>query len=449
MTTGTKSYDNFQNHPNGYGFIGTKGSESWSGSDTPKSARSRTKRITIKTTRLVRKRDGTMKIVPYIFKVRDPSDQDPAQKRVPRPENPYTKSVRYLQSTRTFIHGPIGDYFARSDWCGSNWFFPPSNSPVALLTANDQNKLINKLWSRMKGSDFDAGAFLGESRQALSMIGDTAIRVAKSVWHIRRGDVPGALRTLVEGTSRAPLQQRKVSHLTRHPNLRSDAKAQADLFLEMQFGWLPLLKDVEAASEMLAHHLELPAQKVYRVMVESKSKTPFNNGGYEGIDFVIERFHTRHLKAIVSEADPPSMLEKLGLADPLLVAWNAAPFSFLADWILPVGQALEARAAASAIKGTFVTSDKRMTIIAPGKGVYWKFPPIVGGHERNIDFDRTISTNLVAVLPSFQPLNKVLSVVHVLDSIALMTQILTKPSASDGPQLQSALRRNRVIQLTL
>lgn len=452
MTTGTRSFDQFVNHPNGYGFIGTKGFESWTGVDTPKSARSRTKRIIIKTTRLVKKRDGTMKIVPYVFKVRDPSDTSPSKVNVPKPENPYSKTYRFLSSVYTQVGSKNGDYFAYSTWCGSNFLWPPSTQPANVLTANDQNKLINKLWSQVKGSDFDAGVFLGEAHQSLSMIADTAIRIAKSVWHIRRGDISGSLRSLVEGTSRAPLMaRRRDSRLNPalYPNLRSDAKSQANLFLELQFGWLPLLSDTVAASEMLANHLELPARKVYRVMVEARRSTVVMTGAFTGVLFDVKQVHTRHLKAIISEKSPPSMMEKLGLTDPASVAWELAPFSFVVDWFLPIGQSLEARAASQALRGTFVTSDKQMCMVEPGNGQYYKFPRKVGGRERNINFTRTVSDQLKPVLPSFKPLNKVFSVVHVLDSIALMTQILTKPSGRDGSSLQGASARNRALQLSL
>jgi len=64
-------------------------------------------------------------------------------------------------------------------------------------SANDEIALISKLREKLYGSDFNLAVFGAELNQSLRMIGDTAIRVAKSLHYAKRGDIRGAARSLL------------------------------------------------------------------------------------------------------------------------------------------------------------------------------------------------------------------------------------------------------------
>jgi hypothetical protein len=446
--------------PNGYGHSGTRVDISWSGTDDLRRP-ARIPRLRYRTTRVVStkirrgKRKGQLvyKTIPYTFSVRDPNDPGTLKARHREP-HAYTKSIlRYDCLPCQFASGYYSNRLVGSDWAWS----VVTGGDVALtnlITANDHNKLINGLWSEIKGSDFNMSVFLGESPQALRMIADTAIRVSKSVWHLRQGDAGGALRSLVEGTSRAPLVRRfDANHaLSRYPNLRGDARAQANLFLEMQYGWRPLLSDVKAASEALAQQLEFPFRKKITKRIEVKGANKRTGGGsywtYNESAFLPGQFSVRrsdtHMRMITAYfSEEPSLAAKLGLLDPELVAWELVPFSFVADWFIPIGSYLEARGAASKMTGLFVTSDKRVRSewgITTSGSLATNIPGGIPGTFTRGWFTRSLSTNLTAAVPEMKPLNKVATWEHAANAIALVTSIFTNPQGL-GSRIQSIRSR--------
>lgn len=467
MTVGFRSSEGT---PLYFGHSGTREVVSWAGADAPASEKRppRRKPTYGKVPReiLVPIRKGKhagqlRKKIVYFRVLLNPGDPFlPFEKRKRvLDDHDYHKDSLLWHSVAVTPKNWYGPQTKGSDWIwatlGGEWPLTP------LLDDNDQNKLISKLWTRVKGSDFNAANFLGESHQTLALIADTAIRVAKSYFHIRKGDASGALRSLVEGTSRAPLMNRiDPSRVRRmYPNLSADVNSQARLLLEFQYGWRPLINDVVGAAEMLSQELSVPRSKVERVKVEkngpsvrkvdgnfwTSSESWFGPGGCE---FPSVYKHTRKIKAIFTEEDLPSLPARLGLTNPETVLWELTPFSFVADWFLPIGPALEARAAASNLRGKFVVTDFLLRSESSAKGFYGTLEETLGscpGNWTHFTLTRTVTNSLTSALPSFKPLNKALSMEHCLNAVALVTSAATLPLGA----LKSSIMRNSALHSTV
>lgn len=234
----------------------------------------------------------------------------------------------------------------------------PSWAATSLLDANDQLALIGKLKEKLQGSDFNLGIFLAEGHETLRMVADTAHRIDRSIRFLRTGNFGAAARTLVEGTSRtsnAPPYRTSKELVTRNE------KALYNQWLQLQYGWLPLLKDVEAGAQFLAHKVQdLP---VMRTSVSKRKEFPFtfvaqSNG--EPAAFVESKGAKTHRRTLTvyHHGEPPSLAQQLGLLDPLSVAWEKMPWSFVVDWFIPVGQFLNANGFSPGVNSTCVTSDK-------------------------------------------------------------------------------------------
>lgn len=297
----------------------------------------------------------------------------------------------------------------------------PSWAAVSLLTANDQIRLVNKLREKLQGSDFNMSVFLGEGHQTLKLLADSAIRIAKAGVHAKKGDFTGAARALWEGTTRAPLK-RRPNDWSNNPR---DAQQIANNWLELQYGWRPLLQDAAGAAEMLAHHLSVPAQSTYRVAVrrevDSNYRSQVGTNPANWADSLSAKVHRRSLIARITET--PSTIAKLGLLDPELVIWELMPFSFVADWFIPIGSWMEARASAGRLKGLFITSDKQTGTCNTPVSNWFKSP--ARATYKNVVFDRSISSSLQVPMPSFKPLDKVASWQHCANALALVTQVFT------------------------
>lgn len=410
MTTGSYSLDAFQPATGG-SWVGTKGSVSWSGADEPRSPRVKAVYYEILREE-VHPRTGRLTV--KVYKVRRPGF---TPKRARHAEHAYSKTYQRLEQEWLNLPGagPFPDFLFAS---AGAW------SAESLLTSNDQIRLVNKLTEQLKGSDFNMSVFLGEGHQTLKLLADTAIRVAKAGHHVRKGDLKGASRSLFEGTSRKPLANHDwKKNPTWSSNATSDAaKNLSSRWLELQYGWLPLLNDAEECAKSLAHYLNFPVTKTYRVQVrrETNKDVTANPNGLTTLTHHQVKSHRRSLVARISEK--PTGFATLGLLDPELVAWELVPFSFVADWFIPIGSWLEARASASRLTGTFITSDKRFALAGPIKlnGVQY-----TSSRYRHMLFDRVISTSLSVPMPEFKPLGKALSVGHLRNALALVTQVFT------------------------
>lgn len=402
MTTGSWNRDNFV--PNAPGWRGVKWSRSWSGADRP-----RVNRYGDWETYVVKRGDNSYKIRKRRLWV-----GAPPLKRAYDEEHAYTMQELYMSDEDVTVFRADGSTYTGS-LMGN--FGQPTWTAVDLLTANHQLKLLGKLREKLTGSDFNMSVFLGEGHKTLEMIGDTAIRIAKAVHHLRKGDLAGVARSLLEGTSRSP-----VKPYQKMKPFKPTAAAMSSKWLELQYGWKPLLDDTYNGMQSLAHQLSVPAQQTYRMSVRTESIIEDVKTGWKAPIYNRSvRVHRRSLKVIVSEH--PSFLAKLGLTDPTNVAWELLPFSFVVDWFIPIGSYLDARAITSCIVAKYVTSDKRTGIRHTPRSEAFASKP--RAYFKSVKFDRTISAAPKLPLPVFKPLSQVASWQHCANAVALVTQMAT------------------------
>jgi len=249
MTVGHWDYDVRHAAPGGY--VGGKTHKEWDGEDRP-----------------------SWKDEPYVRPTMREILRDGEVVRFRAATLPTTRPPRRARDTdhRYYMYydksdgEPISfwvDGEEKTDW-SSQWF-ECADSSSFLLDSNDQINLLGKLREKLQGSDFNMSVFLGESHQTVRLIGDTAIKIAKSIHHLRKGDLAGTARALIEGTSRKPHKPYSQMKPFR-PTLDNMSRH----WLEVQYGWRPLLQDVEGAAQAVAHKLSWPAQQTYRMSVKKK-----------------------------------------------------------------------------------------------------------------------------------------------------------------------------------
>lgn len=186
----------------------------------------------------------------------------------------------------------------------------------------------NKAWSALVEDIRKGPASLGqafaEMPQALQMVGDRALTMYRSYRNLRRGDFRGALKAL------------RIEPKRKHRNkLRNGVGEASSLWLEYSFGWKPLCKDMYDGVHALGE--PLPGGKCSGSGRESARRT-----GRSGVN-EYQLFGAGYVKqgAIITVVNPNTYaLQQLGLANPLQIAWELVPFSFLVDWVFDVGTAL-------------------------------------------------------------------------------------------------------------
>lgn len=378
----------------------------WSGTDYPVIKPIYTIINTSHWVERIRVRKGKSTVV-MVYKSRFVRFRERPPKRARIEEHPYSLTHQVDNDVIFSYRNPPPFSNIWKTGTGANTgFFNPSFSSG--WTSNNDIALIGKLREAVAGSDFNAGVFLGEGREALSMISNAAIRIAASLRALKKGNLQKAAEMLTKGT-------------TRHQGSR---KTTASNWLELQYGWLPLLKDAENGAKFLAHQMSVPLQHVVRV---SGSANGVASNLYVYATLTSSRVYTRKsIKAILKEKD---IIALSGLTDPLSVAWELVPYSFVIDWFIPIGNYLSARGLSQSLSGTFVTSTKfyrkgsGATITAAGAPSLELDGRQSGCSKELITFDRTISSALAVPLPSVKPLSQVLSWKRATNAIALLSQL--------------------------
>jgi len=191
-----------------------------------------------------------------------------------------------------------------------------------------QNKLVKKLNSR----DIDLGVALGEARETAHFVQGAMLSTYRAYQFARRGDVSGMLKALgVSRTSRASKQ-----------SYRDVLDAASGVWLQYSYAVRPLLADVFGAMSALEKRLERPTMIERRARISSELDIAIAtaNGLPGSIEVEYSLKGELISKAgVVFQVDNPLLytLSQVGLTNPLNVAWELVPFSFVVDWFTPIG----------------------------------------------------------------------------------------------------------------
>lgn len=189
---------------------------------------------------------------------------------------------------------------------------------------NMQNRAITECLLKLQDSKVNLGENTATAKQTLGMITDTAINLFTGLKAIKHGDL-GALKRLWGQPSR-------------------DA---ANLWLAYIYGWKPLMSDIYGGWELL-NSLAPKAQLLHarrRIsedlsIGESRVYSGGNGIYHKSIEKSANCTVTCHLTAIVA-SETTYNSSRAGLINPLSVAWEIVPWSFVIDWCIPVGNVIQ------------------------------------------------------------------------------------------------------------
>jgi hypothetical protein len=113
--------------------------------------------------------------------------------------------------------------------------------------------------------------------------------------------------------------------------------------------------------------------------------------------------------------------------DPLAVAWELVPWSFVIDWAIPISNYLAARGLASALgSGTYIqTSYEQWQADGPAfAGPDWQIHSVYNAKDFHLQgwyVNRVILSSLSVPLPECKPLNRIASWKHAANGLALLS----------------------------
>lgn len=337
--------------------------------------------------------------------------------------------------------------------------------------ANSELALLSKVVQEARGHDFNAGVFMGEFRKTLDSLKRSATAFFNVYRAFKHGDVSGAIRSmarLVHGdTSARSVRKREKYLLSKVKGKRGlttlresrtgreryvypkDLNLQdvSSMWLALQYGWKPLLTDVYEAAKYI-EQVTAPPRVLKSVFGKSQPTYYLDDaatlgGGYS---FMMAMDVRRSYRVYWTEQ--LSTTRSLGLENPLSVAWEVTPLSFVVDWFIPIGTYLDNLSIIPKLTGNFHRSTKYVsqgykprTACTPGNGPHgWphdayccpyqgnsKLAELVGGgsYARRVWFNRETYVSLSVPLPSLKSLDKALSLGHLENAAGLIHQLIS------------------------
>lgn len=194
-------------------------------------------------------------------------------------------------------------------------------------------------------------------------------------------------------------------------------------WLALQYGWLPLLSDVHAicgAKPVLGKLVKAASVSTRYEGPINGTSDPFSYSMTNEVKFRCSiRAELRISNSAVANAS------SFGLTDPLSVAWELVPFSFIVDWFLPVGPYLTALHALDGFEilnpcTTYAVTNDLKTFYSRYEGNSNPSLGSVSGSEASL---LKYNKSRVCALPSSVPLPALknpFSLTHIANAFALL-----------------------------
>lgn len=378
-------------------------------------------------------------------------------KKSQRPFHAYSKShIKYTDGPCTMTQS----YRAKSGGLVGNFTY--NNFNVYLnggyafrfsVPADDAyQKLVARIQDDIRLGKTDLGVTLAEAHKTAAMIATTATRLASAIRALRRGDLGDFSKSLGITTSRKQRQRyynRKrlvwdPRHRSRYLKNKKEVyfatkeKFARDTWLEYTYGWMPLLSDVYSSAKALAS-LTVDPSKAVRTVRARTTVSSFR----ERTDFLRNVKVTTNMKTttygdmVVNYTIPNgiSFGDAMGLNNPLTIAWELIPFSFVVDWFLPIGQSIQALTAYNGLSFVSGSYQRRVVVnekvtCSPGKT--WDAGSEVWGPQNincSLDLESVNMTrSFLGSFPSYgwPAFKNPLSVKHMISSLALLSSAFRK-----------------------
>lgn len=246
-------------------------------------------------------------------------------------------------------------------------------------------------------------ASLAQYNQTIDMVANRTNQLAHAAKQLKRGNFYGVCDTL--GIKR-----------------RSDLPGTfSKSWLELTYGWKPLLSDIHGALRLVG---DRPLRRF--VEVRKRSSNSVELSGHNG-DFP----HTGTCsitdsvtsKALITVTDNNlQTLQQAGITNPALLAWELLPWSFVVDWIYPIGDWLQARTAMQGVTVSqySLTRTREINVQADLKAPLFIKPAQFNGYEK-----RKQRSTVLPPLPS--PVIQVpsTSLTRLTTATALLAQVFS------------------------
>jgi len=319
-------------------------------------------------------------------------------------------------------------------------------------------KAVQRLREELSLAKTNTTVAMAEAGKTASHVAKTATRLYNAFRALRRlhfGDFTESLGLTASATQKRRFLKRRgrVINADKAMQQQRITEFAAETWLEYTYAWRPLLKDVYDHCEALASAAVKTDYVFRRARGSAKTTRTFVFEGQDSnncFDWKVRQDTVRRASIEVSYQLPLSGIsnvQALGVSNPLEVAWEIVPFSFVVDWFLPVGDLIRSFSAYngltfhSGFTTTSLVSQKVATFQSNGRtvpgGSYTVYRG--SGSGRYDDLGEFKNRLPVYMFPSVDSLEfkDPRSFAHAFSAIALLQVIFLK---GDTKGLKNSLR---------
>lgn len=216
-------------------------------------------------------------------------------------------------------------------------------------------------YAKLGQGRFNAATFLGELKPTVHMVKKRALQLQSAMKNLQNGSWK-AFGEVLPNTK--PPSRRQRAHAREH---------WGDVWLEYTYGWAPLVSDVYGAMSSLQKGITGNGSivKSYSGKGGAVTRRGANADSAESIGGSLAK--SASFQGTVSNQNARA-LQEYGLLNPAALAWELLPYSFVADWFLPIGNILAALTSGtglSGISGSAVWEDRQVT--SGKRSGLWRF----------------------------------------------------------------------------
>lgn len=218
---------------------------------------------------------------------------------------------------------------------GALWNYVPGPA-LNFVGHNLRNAALSKALGKLKDQKIHVGVAIAEGRRTANMVHNAATQIARQVRAFRRAHPKQWLEVLKYQTGFCP---------------RRDWHKIPSRWLELQYGWRPLLADIVGAMEQSQRAVKTAGSTfAVRAMVREEGSATRDGGNtvFGPWTYTLnQEYIAKCYIALWFKLNTPELAElsQIGLINPLEIVWEMVPFSFVVDWFLPIGPWLSALSA--------------------------------------------------------------------------------------------------------